>query len=398
MSTWAWGTQTAAGQLGIGTTTPTVSTPTLMVGPVDMVAACAGTDSGGVQCTLWVGTDTQVYYCGRNTDGQFGDGTTASSGATTSGTPRLVPGMSNILKAKPSSGTCVALDSAGNLYGWGSDANGVLARTPVGSQLTPIVINTGVIDFDTSTGPGNIIALKSSGVVQTIGGNVFGQLANGTQGVPATSTWQTVTPLGSAVIQPLMGNIWSMVVRADGSVLAAGANQFNAFGSPNANNTTFPNWTATAYSGAIRACITDGSTGSHILRADGTIWGMGRNSWGELGTGTISTPLGGSGNLSSPTQWINPGGGTPVGIFYFPQRSSQMFSILGTDGVIYACGEVFPGYTSTGLGTPTALFSSLVGLQWIQDGNFSVPSWAGTAVPGGGAVTPRRSWATVIGD
>jgi hypothetical protein len=379
MTTWGWGAN-VNGMLGVGDSTPHPH-PTTVLGPVDFIAS--GASAGSNIGALFIATDRSVFYAGSNSKGGFGDGTAASGALRT--TPTLVPGLSVILKVA-NGDACYALDSSGGLWGWGDQNFGQLAQPRSGSpQLTPILIQTGVIDFD-SDGD-SVIVLRSDGSVLTVGYNGNGRLATsvGLNDLNGVSTWQDVTPSGQ-VLQVIFGYACVMARLADGSVLAAGA---NTGGNSEPTNIAGqlgvtaaqdnPAFFALPYTGAID--IFGGYMNTFYRKVDDTIRGMGRNEHGNLGTGT-ATGGGITGpHESTPQQWANP---FPVGVTLSQILHGKLgfaFSVLGTDGLVYTWGEGTDGEMGDGGASttnPTAIsINGLTAQRWVGGGGVNM--WAGDA-------------------
>jgi alpha-tubulin suppressor-like RCC1 family protein len=321
-ATFAW----IVGPGGISLGSP--SSPSPILAPVDMIAAAGST---------LLGSDGQVYSLD-------------SAGAVT-----LIPGLANIVRVT-SGTTQYALDSDGNLWGWGDDSRGQLARDPSGTQDTPIIINTNVVDVS-SLGSW-VIVIKDDGSVESVGYNATGALGNGKSAdllgadyFPyIETTWQSVTPGGATPIQTAVNTSTSFLVMDDGSCLGTGFNSGNWLGTGDAE--TFGVWMPMLFSDAIALCVGGNVASYYTLKADGSIWSYGNNSFGQLGQGP-DVPLDGSGrgarayvigtsnDVASPAQWIAPTTETvPVSVSKpgIPRLSSEAFYVVGNDGSLYGVG------------------------------------------------------------
>ena len=88
-----------------------------------------------------------------------------------------------------------------------------------------------------------------------------------------------------------------------------------------------------------------------MLMTDGTIYGVGSNACGQLGTGTVGTEdtVGATNSKTHYTaiQLVNNTGKTPTGVFC----SIQSSHVLMSDGSVYSCGWGASGGLGDGLNT-----------------------------------------------
>jgi alpha-tubulin suppressor-like RCC1 family protein len=395
MTTWGWGNAVAAS--GFGNATLTRPAPATVPGAVDFVMVGGNNNGDGTGGSLWLSTAGEVYFAGTNSSGGYGDGTALSSGISHT-SPVQVPGLSDIVKISMGGRAYYALASDGTLYGWGTNQFGQLAHTVGTNFLTPVVVATGVVDFDSFRGE-TLIILQSGGVIKTVGFGSEGQRADGTT-IQNQGTFQTVTPSGSAVIRVVNGFSFSMVIRADGSVLAAGTNTQATGTTGGALGVTttgaHSNWFTLPYTNAVEGGA--GARTSYVIKNDGTLWSMGLNENGQLGVGfTQGTVF--TNQVSTPTQWVNPGG---VTISQAMRHYASTFHVLGTNGKIYTAGGNGAEYargdgTQTGNTVNPAWANGLTGQLWVGMTGLTGLYWAGDQVLGGPAPVGLRGFAAVIG-
>lgn len=124
------------GQLGINSTELTIYHPT-KVKDVDGVSdlkdviqiAC------GSEHTLFLKSDGRVYACGRNHNGQLGDGTTTNR-------YKIVPvkNLTNIIYIAAGSTHSLAVKSDGTVYAWGNNNNGQLGDGTYTNRHIPVKV------------------------------------------------------------------------------------------------------------------------------------------------------------------------------------------------------------------------------------------------------------------
>ena len=125
------------------------------------------------------------------------------------------------------------------------------------------------------------LALKADGTVVGWGSNGSGQLGDGTT-VYNTSVPVTAAGLGD-VVAVATGYLHSVALRADGTVFTWGANSYGQLGDGTTTGSLVPK--AVPGLGGVVA-IAAGLNHTLAVKADGTAWAWGRNLCGMLGDGT----------------------------------------------------------------------------------------------------------------
>jgi len=174
---YAWGAN-QDGQLGDGTTMAS-ETPVAVSGVTNATAVAAGLEAAYALTSA--GT---VYAWGANQDGQLGDGTTA---------PRATPGPVSL--ASPASalwagGNQAFAQTTAGLEAWGSNTTGQLGTGSFFNDLspTPVALPSGVQVQSVSSPGVSTVVLTTQGSAYAMGGNLFGQLGDGTYFTTATPT------------------------------------------------------------------------------------------------------------------------------------------------------------------------------------------------------------------
>lgn len=318
-----WGTN-GAGQLGIGTYTPSASsTPEVVVGLAGAAAMAAGTNNtcalmndGTARCwgnntygqlgsadsttvpvtvTGLVGASaitTHTYHScvlindgtarcfGDNVSGQLGNG-----GTTDSGTPVTVTGLNGATAIVAGNQHTCALIDDGTARCWGRNNYGQLGDGTSIWRTTPVAV-TGLTGATAITaGFLHTCALINDGTVRCWGSNTWGELGSGSTPT-LTRTPTVVTGLtGATAISTSDSHTCALI--DDGTARCWGWNRRGQLG----NGTTNPGFdptlhTVSGLTGAI--AITTGFEHSCALIDDGTVRCWGYNFYGELGDGTTT--------------------------------------------------------------------------------------------------------------
>ena len=330
------------GQLGNGTTTPSV-TPVNVSGISSGVMAlsagvhygCALTSSGGVRC--WgkgtggqlgdgaganssvpvtpVGLSSDVrsvsagfaHACalmgdgtvrcwGSNGQGPLGDGTRTSSLV-----PQTVPGLSGVVQlAAGGVHTCVRTDTGG-VKCWGYDAygqvgNGTAAPTPDGDVLSPVDVVglSGVASI--AVGGYHSCAMFTDGLVKCWGYNGDGELGDGTN--VNRSEPVAVAASAGAFASLALGAYGSCAITPGGGAMCWGAGQVGQIG----DGAAVDRWLPTAVAGASSGTVALVVGRVHTCRVDASArlacWGG--NLWGQVGNGTTAPSV----TTPTPVVWF----------------------------------------------------------------------------------------------
>ena len=169
----------------------------------------------------------------------------------------------------------VAIRNDGTLWAWGHNGNGKVGTTTNINGIiygpTQIIPNSKFIKV--SAGPYHSLALQDDGSLWAWGSNGNGQLGDG------TLTPKTIpTKIGfSKWIDISAGHFVSLGIQSDGSLWAWG---FISLAQPSVS-------TPIKIGGNnIFKYIDTGSTTRFAIQDDGTLWGLGENTSGQLGDGT----------------------------------------------------------------------------------------------------------------
>jgi alpha-tubulin suppressor-like RCC1 family protein len=368
---WSWGCS-SYGQLG-NLSTSSFSSPVQVIGSHSFADIETGLSNG-----YGIKQDRSMWTWGEGTYGNCGDGTNANKSS-----PVSVIGNHQFIGGSVGARNILALKENGEAWAWGNNTLGGLGTGDVTSYSSPVQV-IGGHQFTKVRAGGTTAStisggLKSNGELWMWGGNVYGQCGDGTR----TNTSSPVQVIGGGnYIDFEIATFSVHALRNDGTIWCWGANSYGELGnlsttsysSPVAvvGNHSFVSLTCSARNtqavtvGALKAngecwtwgngiAIGDGTTtaksspvvvsGNHHfmqikagadpwmmgLKSDGSVWGWGGNTFGQIGDGTTtakSSPVAVIGNHSfislsggisanlnvggnwiiHPTPWVNVGG------------------------------------------------------------------------------------------
>ena len=211
-------------------------------------------------------------------------------------TPYQVIGLSNIVSIAAGLGHGLALDRDGYVWCFGENTHGQLGRqmgqAPPHYEYRPLKLQG--VDNVVAIAAGYLhsLAVSRDGTVWAWGINERGQLGDGT----FINRYGAVQVTGLPSIQAAAGGQYhSVFLGRDGSVWACGADLHGALG---IGGTTWRDWKRPVPVRVLNLAnveaIAAGGQSSLAVCADGSLWGWGSNSDGELGINNppeIETPL-----------------------------------------------------------------------------------------------------------
>ena len=192
----------------------------------------------------------------------------------------------------------VVFDAGGTVYACGQGLAGQLGDGTFTRSATPVAVvglPAGSVKALTSSWMGSG-ALMSNGSYYDWGYNAAGQLGNGTT---TKSAVPVLVPLPGPVAQASMGgstaaNGQTVVLLTNGQVWTWGNGTFGQMGNGTTQSSSTP-VQVLPHGGAGWVFVNSGGSASYAIDATGTLWSWGRNDVGQLGTGrkpkTTATPL-----------------------------------------------------------------------------------------------------------
>ena len=165
------------------------------------------------------------------------------------------------------------------------------------------------------------------------------------------------------------GETYTMALRADGTLWAWGGNSYGQLGTGNTTGRLLPAQVAAPAAATPGTTWTSVSSGPiHVVarRSDATLWGWGYNNSGQLGDGTTT-------NRVTPVLIAVPAGAAPATTWGQLSTNQRHTLALRSDGSLWAWGENASGVigdnSTTNRLTPTAVTrpaSAAAGTTWAQ--------------------------------
>jgi uncharacterized repeat protein (TIGR03803 family) len=344
---WSWGWN-LYGQLGQGFNDLTLrgNAPAQVGTATNWAVLSPGYDSSVAaksDGTVWSWGDngsSELGYLGRvplPVAAQFGPTTSATTG----------------------NGHAALIKPDGSLWLWGSNGNGQLGigSSDFGQHPVPAQPILGTSWNNVACGSSHTAAVRSDGTLWTMGYNSYGQLGDGTT-TQRTSPVQVGT--GTDWKEVAAGYSHTIGLKTDGTLWAWGYNSDGELGNGVSDANSHPTPTQVGTATTWTHVVTHGY---HIIaiRSDGTLWGWGYNSYGQVGNGTTTTVLPTPVQIGTATNWSS----IATGLYHT--------SAMKTDGTLWAWG--YNTYGQLGDGTTTSKSSPTqigTGSNWssVSDGYY----------------------------
>lgn len=317
------------GQLGNGNINPELSGYPIP-GMTEIVYV-----GGGLVNSYFVKKDGTVWACGRNSSGSIGDGSTINRLR-----PVQIPGLQNIVAATGGNDFSFYLSATGQVYACGINANGQLGKgtnTLFDSTLAMLTTISNVKQI--SCGGEHTLFLKNDSTVWACGYN-GGRYGNGKT---THSNIPIQVPGLSSIVQVSAGEWYSLFLKSDGTVWVTGENNFGQLGDSTTKNLTT---SKRIYSISDVVKIDAGGLHSVFIKSDGSVWACGINSAsfagdnsGQLGDGTTI-------DRHYPVPVIPAWGANKKVVDAYACREHSLFLI--EDGTIWGAGRNIYGQLGNG--------------------------------------------------
>ena len=282
--------------------------------------------TAGGKHSLAIGSDGYVYAWGNNDYGQLGNHTTGGYSAVPVRVfnPATSSNVNTGLKAiqvSAGDGVSLAIDTEGNTWAWGRNNYGQLGNNSTSNSSLPVRVqyptSAGTVQaVQLSTGYYHTVAIDTNGNTWAWGSNAQGQLGNNSNNnsrIPVRAQYPTSAGTVLAV-QVSAGCAHSLAIDTNGNTWAWGYNDYGQVGNANSSySVTAPvrvQYPTSA--GTVKAVqVSTGTWHSLAIDTNGNTWAWGRNNTGQLGINTTSdryTPvkvLASAQSTSSAGPWLN---------------------------------------------------------------------------------------------
>jgi alpha-tubulin suppressor-like RCC1 family protein len=337
------------GQLGLGDTTDTSEL-------IQITSDISGCTPRYISCgdshTMVSMTNGTIWGTGLNTSGQLGLGDISNRNTLT----RIT---SNIGGRTPQSISCggyhtIVLMTDGTI--WGTGANSYFQVHYPNSNITTLIQCTdyediGLTPRSISCGEYYTMILSSDGSICGNGRNNYGQLGFGFTSTDARLALIISDISGCTPLSISCGANHTMVLMTNGSIWGTGLNSSGQLGLGDSSDRNILTQITSNIGRSMPKTISCGYSHTMVLMTDGTIWGTGLNNYGQLGLGDTSD----RNTLTQITSDI--GGSNPLSI----SCGSDHTMVLMTDGTMWATGNLLSGvwnvYILTKLFTDNSNFS-----------------------------------------
>ena len=284
---WAWG-DNDVGQLGNHSRIGSLL-PIKLAAPQHAKAVATGGNH-----SLALLEDGTVWAWGDNQDGELGVGT-----RTDSDVPLKVEGLDDVVAIAAGGRHSLALRRDGTVMLWGTNGYGQLCNGTTTSAATPIPLQAPSDKWKypprivtLAAGQFHTLVVDDTGHVWSCGWNVFGQLGNGAASKPREGETHLVEVLNlDDVIAVAAGHLHSLALRRDGTGVRLGYNTQGQVG--NESSETHAPDLVKHVKGAI--ALTAGATTSLVVLADHSVEAWGANVFGAIGNNSLH-------NFNGPTK------------------------------------------------------------------------------------------------
>ena len=334
-----------------------------------------------------------LYAWGANTYGKLGDNTAVSKSSPVS----IVGGFTDWVQVEAGGHHTLAIRGVGSAWAWGRNNYGQLGDNTTVSKSSPVSVVGGYTDWvQLSTGNNHSLGIRANGTAWGWGNNAFGKLGNNS----TVSKSSPVSIVGGFTdwVQISAAGYHSLGLRANGTAWAWGIGDGGSLG----DNTTVAKSSPVSIVGGFTdwVQVSGGYAHNLALRANGTAWAWGANTYGKLGDATAvfkSSPVSVVGGY---TDWI--------------QVSAGYRHSLGlrANGTAWAWGDGANGLlgdnTAVSKSSPVSVVGGFTDWVQVESGGFhslgvraNGTAWAwgdaSNGVLGNNSVVNRSSPVSVVG-
>ncbi|WP_157209257.1 RCC1 domain-containing protein [Mariniflexile maritimum] len=191
----------------------------------------------------------------------------------------------------------LGISNDGHLWAWGLNSNGQLGDGTNTNKNNPIQITTDNDWKSISAETNHTVALKTNKTLWAWGNNVHGQIGDGTninKNIPTQigtdNNWEILSTGGGD---------HTFAIKTDGTLWGWGDNSYGQLGDNTNESKNTPTQIGNSTNWDI---ISIGADHTVAIKTDGTLWAWGKNNFGQLGDGTFTdknAPV----QIGSDTNW-----------------------------------------------------------------------------------------------
>lgn len=305
--------------------------------PVQVMSGVSAV-SAGYYHTMILKSDGTLWATGYNQNGLLGTGDTA----TFVRSPIQVFGGNNVSAVSAGAMYTMFIKSNHELWAVGDNNYGQLGDGTRTFKSAPVFIRSGVSAV--SAGPQHTMIIANDTLYGS-GYNYYGQLGQGDTLNDSTFT-KVYGTNGTGVSAVAVGTYHTMFIRNNGSLWAVGRNRYGEHGTGDtAMRVRYPASVMTEVSG-----VSTGNFLTMIIRSDGSLRTVGYNNFGQLGTGDMID------------RW------TPFQVMSSVSAVSAGYAhsmIIRSDGTLFGTGNNELGQLGTGDTTGTSV--TMPARVWPKD-------------------------------
>lgn len=235
--------------------------------------------AAGFGQVLALNQEGTVYGWGRNQNGEAGIGSNADCYR-----PSVVKDLPPVEQIACGGKFSIALDREGRLWGWGDNEHHQISPDSAKSIKTPTVIDTGDIEIDLIDAGGSFVAVTDkNGDLYMWGINAENQLGFDNRGKDVTSPVKVDLPLPVKYLAVYSSQTY--VILSDGSLWGWGNNTYGQLGL-GFRTASGKGVTVSRIADGPFTCVQGGSLFMLAIREDGVMMAAGINKFGQLGLST----------------------------------------------------------------------------------------------------------------
>ena len=286
--------------------------------------------------TVVLKEDGTLWSTGNNGNGQLGDGTTNNQNVLKQVKIDENTYLTNIKKISAGKDYVIAVTMNGEVYVWGHNDYGQLGMGDKNDRnyatKMPGVGGEGYVDeiIDVSANNNSTLLIKRDGTLLATGNGNSYQLGTGN----STAYTSLVNTGKGNLIKVFTGWDEAIAITSSGNTIAWGWNQGGELGTGNSSSVS-----SQYVMGNDIDWVRTTKTTTIVLKEDGTVWGTGKNNYGQLGTGDTTNT-----NILTKMELSELGGKRVKYI----NSANQATQLMTEDGAVWVIGYNNYGQLSQG--------------------------------------------------